>query len=190
MLALDCRHPFTRGVKMNICEMGQCSNPVMARSLCQKHYARLLRHGSATGGGTDRRARQAVPCSVDGCELPQRARGVCYKHYKQWEYHGFSVEKRPHMKAARRYLDGNGYVCFSDRSHHCSDKNGRVLEHRAVMSEKLGRPLLPGENVHHINGNRADNDPDNLELWVTLQPSGQRPEDLLAYAREIIARYG
>jgi hypothetical protein len=65
-----------------------------------------------------------------------------------------------------------------------------VLEHRHVMETVLGRPLLPGENVHHINGDRTDNRPGNLELWLTSQPHGQRVADALAWAHEVIARYG
>ncbi len=63
-------------------------------------------------------------------------------------------------------------------------------QHRMVMETILGRKLLKGENVHHKNGHRGDNRPENLELWVTFQPSGQRPEDLVAYAMEILKRYG
>lgn len=58
------------------------------------------------------------------------------------------------------------------------------------MEDALGRFLLPGENVHHKNGNRADNRRENLELWITQQPKGQRVADVVAWANEIIARYG
>lgn len=57
------------------------------------------------------------------------------------------------------------------------------------MEETIGRYLTPNENVHHINGVKTDNRPANLELWVTSQPKGQRPEDLVTWAREILDRY-
>lgn len=64
-----------------------------------------------------------------------------------------------------------------------------VLDHILVMEKKIGRYLLQGENVHHINGVKDDNRPENLELWTRHQPSGQRAKDLLAYARELIVLY-
>lgn len=85
-------------------------------------------------------------------------------------------------------LTAEGYVRALAKGHP-SAVGGRVFEHRLVMERIIGRYLTPNESVHHKNGNRADNRPENLELWVSSQPPGQRPSDLVAWARVILETY-
>jgi hypothetical protein len=75
------------------------------------------------------------------------------------------------------------------RWHPRGGSSGYVFEHILVAEEILGRYLTPDETIHHRNGVRDDNRPENLELWTRPQPSGIRARDALAWAHEIIARY-
>lgn len=67
---------------------------------------------------------------------------------------------------------------------------GHEFQHRAVMEKHLGRSLTQEETVHHINGNRQDNRIENLELWSSSHPRGQRVSDKVQWAKEILDTYG
>jgi hypothetical protein len=108
-------------------------------------------------------------------------RGWCSMHWGRWRRHG-DPNKTLHT---RRHVSPDGYVKVPD----ASGRGRSILEHRLVMEEHLGRQLTATENVHHINGNRQDNRIENLEIWSTRQPKGQRLEDKIEYALEILTQY-
>lgn len=74
--------------------------------------------------------------------------------------------RNPNWKGGRT-VASNGYVLIRSPGHPMADSRGYVYEHRLVMSEAIGRALEPGEQVHHRNGDKTDNRPENLELTAS-----------------------
>lgn len=119
---------------------------------------------------------------------PKMVRGLCRQCYARHRLDGtleeVALPKRSFLKEsiADRPL---GELRTTDEGY-TQVWNGTkwLLHHRVVMEGHMGRPLVKGENVHHLNGVRDDNRIENLELWYSPQPYGQRVSDLIAYVAE------
>lgn len=183
------RHGFVvgplKGKNPAICQVTYCGINIESHGYCVKHLRQVQKNGEIT----DHRKREAPKCKADECDKNARALGLCMKH-RRWLDKTGDYNKAPSRK-------GIGPGTGSDNSDYQFVKladdlyypNEWIQEHRLVMANQIGRRLQTFENVHHINGVKKDNRIENLELWVTSQPRGQRVEDKIAWAVELLERY-
>jgi hypothetical protein len=190
--------PLGRRRQPETCTVKGCDRPTNAKGLCTTHAWRVRQHGridppggklvvvdeSADGDGHK-------ICVEPGCTRLAVARARCVGCYKQALRAG-RVDPDPTIRAVAGigWLS-HGYwaVVVPPELRHLAAGQRSMGEHRLVMAQHLGRPLHPDEQVHHINGDRLDNRPENLELWSTSHPSGQRVQDEVRWAVEMVRRY-
>ena len=170
-----------------LCNVENCTKTAQAKGLCLNHRRQWRLHRQPRP--SDWGKWDGIFCQVEGCDreaVRKTPYPICNGHKNRLRKTGDVQADKP-LQSRRKKTDPikptyDGYIRF-----HINGRN--VAEHRLIMEKILGRKLLPGENVHHVNGVRHDNRPQNLELWVSKQPSGQRIPDLLRWAREIIEQY-
>ena len=169
--------------------MSDCPNISEAKGLCHGHFLRLLRKGDRPTELLS--TRQRILCSVPDCDRLAHAIGICPTHYRRLANRGDLRVDEPIRTAEGLGFLNHGYmiVPIPRDLRHLTNGKTPSEEHRLVMAMHLGRPLMRDEVVHHRNGVRTDNRIENLELWSTAQPKGQRTEDKVAFAVDLLRRY-
>lgn len=202
-----------------VCFADNCERTIYCRRVCEAHYYHLKGpKGALYESGElpwpSLRVFKAQPekCRVDFCpDANPVARSLCRTHYgAMWaaaERYGVAIEEldasnwQPlgpvdrdiivdHLGREWMTLDNrvpNGYATAQTYA------SGKIVQrgvHRILMEKSLGRELLRHETVHHLNGQRKDNRLENLELWSSWQPAGQRVSDKIAWAKELLKFYG
>ena len=168
------------------CKHSGCEFPEpYVRGYCKMHYERWRK-----GTDMDAPVRGSYQeCAHPPCDQQAKNGGYCDMHYQR-NRKGFDMDaptRNSKRSIGSRRLDDNGYISIKIASG-SGAKNWRS-EHRHVMEQHLGRKLHRHEHVHHINGIRSDNRLENLELWSSSHPSGQRIEDKTAWAIEWLRVY-
>lgn len=195
-----------------------CKNLAKTLGLCDSHYYYIkgihakFRQARLSGEMEYPKIQKHIVapdfCSVDFCKNRKiGARALCKKHYaSKWSYaksRGVLMSEcewspplpvdRPsffdHNETEWLSLNSSNPLGYRAAHAHINGVLTQRAVHRIVMEQKLGRALLRHETVHHINGIRSDNRVENLELWSSWHPAGQRVEEKIQWAKELIAFY-
>jgi hypothetical protein len=122
-----------------------------------------------SAGVPDRVIAQEFKRSPNAIKVKRRKLKLTYPKYRISEESRIKMRIRPkgdksHSWKGGRRINYNGYIEVFNPDHPRARGNGYVFEHIIVAEEKLGRPLRPNETVHHIDHDKQNNIPENLQV--------------------------
>lgn len=142
-----------------ICYVEGCNRKIYARGYCNMHYQRVVNHGDA--GPPQRLIAEVMgDCAVKGCENKSNSgAGYCSMHYDRFKKCGdVGAVGRLRRKCGEGTITKDNYVAVGDK------EDNKHLMHRTLAEKAIGKPLPKGAVVHHVDGNRLNNDPSNLVI--------------------------
>jgi len=149
--------------------LSKCYNTRMRRKkipLDKEQLSELLKERSIT------EIASKYDCHIKTVYGNMKKLGIVPPKYGNTSSHLRRGSVSVHWKGGKRRTP-EGYIRVYQPEHPYAAEDRTVLEHRLVMEQKLGRYLKPHEIVHHNNGIKHDNRPENLELTVSTNHRGK-----------------
>jgi hypothetical protein len=145
---------FSKHVKSGgKCVLLDCNSDAFAGGYCSAHYHKIQRYGNPDISLNENQKDKI--CLVENCEKDAFSKGYCQTHYKTVFKYGreFTIIGEKGLGTITK----DGYREFNINGE-------RILEHVMIAEKALGRKLIKGEVIHHIDEDKLNNDPSNLFL--------------------------
>lgn len=156
----------------NLCSVEGCERITRCWGFCSMHFQRAYKYGDPLKRQRRAKGESGFHCAIEGCNKPHKAQGFCDLHYQRFQQYGdpLFTKINPH---------GQGTI-VPDGYKKITINGQRILEHRYVMEQHIGRKLKRTEIVHHIDGNRINNVLSNLVITHQSHHAKMSPKALNA----------
>lgn len=170
------------------CEVEECNTSILSRGMCGKHYQRWKKYKDPLIDKPIKKKSKTGKYLV--CENCGETFYRCPSEIKKGSYKycsrdcGFTGQ-RGKLKNIKPLEDKNWYV--NRRGYlQTTVRRKRILRHRWVMEQHLGRKLKPSEKVRHLDGDKLNNDIDNLVIMSDYLHSKTHRQIMIEYGKALM----